>query len=64
MNSNYHKSNKNDKDLSKLYANKKVYFNELFEEGYRINIELSDKIERGNIIILKSGDFDEKKDKR
>lgn len=53
----------NNKDLSKLYANKKVYFNKLVEEGYRINIELSDKIERGNIIILKSGDIDEKKDK-
>ena len=42
----------NQRDLSKLYTNKKIYFNKLIENGYRINVEVSDKIKRGNIIII------------
>ena len=53
----------NPKDLSKLYANKKIYFNKLLGEGYSISVVVSDKIERNNILI-KSGDYDEKEDKR
>lgn len=41
----------NDKDLSKLYANKKFYFNKLIEEGYEIEVKVSCDLERGNIFI-------------
>jgi histone acetyltransferase (RNA polymerase elongator complex component) len=43
----------NEKDLSKLYANKKVYFNELLGEGYKIQVKVSSDLERGNILINK-----------
>lgn len=41
----------NEKDLSKLYANKKVYFNKLSVEGYEIKVKVSGDLERGNILI-------------
>lgn len=41
----------NSKDIGTLYANKKIYFNKLLNEGYSIKVETSDKIERGNISI-------------
>ena len=53
----------NSKDLSKLYANRKMFFNKLINEGYRINVITSDKIKRGEFII-KSGEINEKEDKR
>lgn len=43
----------NEKDLSKLYANKKVYFNKLSGEGYEIQVKVSGDLERGNILISK-----------
>ena len=45
----------NEKDLSKLYANKKVYFNQLIKEGYKIQVKVSSELERGNILINKIG---------
>jgi len=39
----------NSKDLSKLYANKKIYFNKLKENDKLIMVEQDDKIERGQI---------------
>ena len=43
----------NEKDLSKLYANKKIYFNKLSGEGYEIQVKVSGDLERGNILISK-----------
>jgi hypothetical protein len=43
----------NEKDLSKLYANKKFYFNKLSGEGYEIQVKVSGELERGNILISK-----------
>ena len=39
----------NSKDISKLYANKKLYFNKLKELNKRITVKQNDKIERGHI---------------
>lgn len=41
----------NNKDVSKLYANKKVYFNKLKEDGYSANVKITDEVKRGTIII-------------
>lgn len=41
----------NSKDISKLYANKKVYFNKLEEDGYSANVKITDEVKRGTIII-------------
>ena len=41
----------NPKDLSKLYANKKMYFNRLLDDGYQITVKSCNDIERGNLII-------------
>lgn len=41
----------NPKDISKLYANKKTYFNRLIDSGYKIIVKTSEKIERGSIVI-------------
>lgn len=41
----------NSKDVSKLYANKKVYFNKLKEDGYSANVKITDEVKRGTIII-------------
>ncbi len=41
----------NNKDLSKLYANKKIYFNKLKDEGYNLKVKVEDNINRGTIII-------------
>lgn len=43
----------NPKDISKLYANKKVYFNELLNEGYKIKVIPDNNIERGHMDIEK-----------
>ena len=49
----------NPKDLSKLYANKKVYFNKLKEFKKVIIVEQDDKIERGHIkLCLKDKKLD------
>lgn len=53
----------NPKDLSKLYADKKKFFKKLIEEGYSLTVLVSDKIERGNLII-ESGDSNEEKIKK
>ena len=42
----------NKKDISKLYAKGKFYFNKLLEEGYKIKVEAVDDIERGKIDIF------------
>lgn len=42
----------NSKDLSKLYANKKTYFKKLLEEGYVLNVETTEDVNRGDIVIL------------
>lgn len=39
----------NPKDISKLYANKKIYFNKLLNDGKIISVKQSDKIKRGYI---------------
>lgn len=41
----------NSKDVSKLYANKKVYFNKLKEDGYSANVKITDEVERGTIVL-------------
>lgn len=41
----------NNKDLSKLYANKKFYFNKLKNEGYIINVKATDEVKRGSILL-------------
>ena len=43
----------NPKDISKLYANKKVYFNELLNDGYKIKVVTNNNIERGHMDIEK-----------
>jgi len=43
----------NEKDLSKLYANRKAYFKQFAVEGYDIQVKVSNDIERGNILINK-----------
>ena len=43
----------NNKDISKLYANRKTYFNKLLQEGYKIKVVQNSTIERGNLIIEK-----------
>jgi histone acetyltransferase (RNA polymerase elongator complex component) len=49
----------NSKDLSKLYANKKIYFNKLKENDKLIMVEQDDKIERGHIkLCLKDKKLD------
>ena len=49
----------NSKDLSKLYANKKLYFNKLKENNKIILVEQNDKIERGHInLCLKDEKLD------
>ena len=49
----------NSKDLSKLYANKKLYFNKLKENNKIIVVEQNDKIERGHIkLCLKDEKLD------
>ena len=53
----------NSKDISKVYANKKMFFRKLIDEGYRIKVITSDTIDRGQFII-KSGEINEKEDKR
>ncbi|AIY83316.1 MAG: radical SAM protein [Clostridium baratii] len=41
----------NNKDLSKLYANKKIYFNKLKSEGYDIKVIVTDEVSRGKLIL-------------
>lgn len=49
----------NSKDLSKLYANKKLYFNRLKENNKCICVEQNDDIERGHInLYLKDKELD------
>jgi len=49
----------NSKDLSKLYANKKIYFNKLKEENKIIVVRQDDTIERGRIkLCLKDRNLD------
>ena len=49
----------NPKDLSKLYANKKLYFNKLKENNKFIIVEQDDKIDRGHIkLCLKDKKID------
>ena len=47
----------NSKDISKLYANKKLYFNKLKALNKKVEVKQSDNILRGNIKLL----LDEKK---
>lgn len=47
----------NPKDISKLYANKKLYFNKLKALNKKVEVKQSDNILRGNIKLL----LDEKK---
>ncbi|MGL5416645.1 MAG: elongator complex protein 3 [Clostridium sp.] len=42
----------NSRDLSKLYANKKNYFNKLLEEGYKLKVTIDDEIERGCFRVI------------
>lgn len=48
----------NSKDLSKLYANKKIYFNELKKEFNNINVVVNERVKRGNL-LLKAMEFNE-----
>lgn len=41
----------NSRDLSKLYANKKKYYNELLLDGYKLKVLIDDTLERGNFVI-------------
>lgn len=46
----------NPKDISKLYANKKIYFKKLLEEGYNIIVKTNEDIIRGEIAVsIKEG---------
>jgi histone acetyltransferase (RNA polymerase elongator complex component) len=46
----------NPKDISKLYANKKIYFKKLLDEGYNIIVKTSEEIIRGEIAVsIKEG---------
>ena len=42
----------NNKDLSKLYAKGKYYFNKLIEEGYKLKIEVTSEVERGIVEVF------------
>ena len=42
----------NPRDISKLYARGKFYFNNLLKEGYKIKVEAVIDIERGKIDIF------------
>ena len=44
----------NPRDISKLYSNKKVYFNKLISEGYKIKVIQEEEVDRGNILIEKN----------
>ena len=49
----------NSRDLSKLYANKKLYFNKFKENNKLVTVEQDDKIERGHIkLYLKDKKLD------
>lgn len=41
----------NPKDISMLYANKKMFFNELIEDGYTLKVVTSNDIDRGSIEV-------------
>lgn len=41
----------NNRDVSKLYANKKYYFNKLKEDGYNITVKITDDVEKGKVLI-------------
>ncbi|MBE6051149.1 MAG: radical SAM protein [Clostridium sp.] len=41
----------NSRDISKLYANKKYYFNKLLAEGYELKVEASEDIPRGSLVV-------------
>lgn len=41
----------NPKEISKLYANKKMYFNLLKEKGKKVKVEQNDTVKRGKIIV-------------
>ncbi|WP_024614625.1 radical SAM protein [Clostridium sp. Ade.TY] len=41
----------NNRDVSKLYAKKKYYFNKLKDEGYNITVNITNKVEKGNVLI-------------
>ena len=41
----------NSKEISKLYANKKMYFNKLKENNKIINVVQDNNVERGRIIL-------------
>ncbi|WP_294354619.1 radical SAM protein [uncultured Clostridium sp.] len=41
----------NNRDISKLYANKKYYFNKLLREGYELKVNATCDIPRGTIIV-------------
>ena len=41
----------NSKDVSKLYANKKFYYNKLLNDGYNITVEICDDIKGRELII-------------
>ena len=48
----------NSRDLSKLYANKKIYFNEMKKEFNNINVAVNENIKRGTLFI-KAQEFNE-----
>jgi hypothetical protein len=49
----------NSKDVSKLYANKKLYFNRLKDNGKIVDVKQDDDIERGHIkLCLKNRKLD------
>ncbi|OOM13677.1 elongator complex protein 3 [Clostridium saccharobutylicum] len=51
--------NINPKDLSKLYANKKVYFNKLKESNKIVTVAQDEKVQRGHIkLCLKGNELD------
>lgn len=41
----------NSRDVSKLYAKKKYYFNKLKEEGYNITVKVTDDVKKGKVLI-------------
>ena len=42
----------NNKDISKLYANKKTYLKKMINEGYKVKVEVCNDLERGKIEII------------
>ena len=50
--------NINPKDISKLYANKKIYFNKLLNDGKIIIVKQNDKIKRGYIKLSLGKELD------